>query len=233
MNYPEPHSDSTKKKIKTSSGLIPALLVVTCLSLALSGCSSAEKKEGATTNPDPKKENSEKTGDAGDAKKRGVTLKKDPNCLTGNCENGIGSYMYSNKDKYTGQFKNGLRDGRGIIVYANGDTFEGDYTADKKQGEGKYVFKETGTVFVGNFKDGLRTGPGKIMYVDTAIFEGDFSEDGKSGNGKLTYKGKVRECEVKVWILECQKAEPITETETTDEKTDTEKTEEIKDEDKS
>ncbi|MBL7826068.1 MAG: hypothetical protein JNJ57_05515, partial [Saprospiraceae bacterium] len=34
-------------------------------------------------------------------------------CISGNCQNGTGTYRYSSTSKYTGQFQNGLRHGRG------------------------------------------------------------------------------------------------------------------------
>ncbi len=41
-----------------------------------------------------------------------------------------------NGNIYTGDFKEGKKNGRGMEKYANGDFYEGDYVQDFMQGEG-------------------------------------------------------------------------------------------------
>jgi hypothetical protein len=40
---------------------------------------------------------------------------------------------------YTGQWRNGVREGHGVMKYTNGDVFEGSFEDDQKHGPGKYV----------------------------------------------------------------------------------------------
>ena len=41
--------------------------------------------------------------------------------------NGKGEYIYSNGDKYIGEFKDNVFHGHGCYINANGDTYEGEY----------------------------------------------------------------------------------------------------------
>lgn len=66
----------------------------------------------------------------------------------GNCINGHGTMLYENGDKYTGEWKNGKREGYGIFRFANGDAYAGGWQNDKKEGSGIVTLangtKETG-----------------------------------------------------------------------------------------
>tara|TARA_B110000438_G_scaffold163609_1_gene156609 strand:+ start:194 stop:388 length:195 start_codon:yes stop_codon:yes gene_type:complete len=42
-------------------------------------------------------------------------------CLSGDCVNGKGTYIYSNGDKYVGKFKDDKLEGQGTLTLANGD----------------------------------------------------------------------------------------------------------------
>ena len=57
-------------------------------------------------------------------------------CVSGNCQNGTGSYRYSATSRYTGQFRANLRDGRGKMTLPNGAFYEGQFSRGKMQGEG-------------------------------------------------------------------------------------------------
>ena len=43
---------------------------------------------------------------------------------------------YNNGDKYIGEWKNDLKDGKGIYYYNNGDKYDGEYKTDLKDGKG-------------------------------------------------------------------------------------------------
>ena len=48
-------------------------------------------------------------------------------CTEGNCENGQGTYKYSNGAKYKGQWKNNRLDGQGTLTYLDGRKFVGHW----------------------------------------------------------------------------------------------------------
>lgn len=71
-------------------------------------------------------------------------------CISGDCQNGFGTYLFQDSSRYTGTFKNGAPEGRGTIYYANGERFEG---------------------FV---KEGLLNGRGTIFFPDGRRVSGDW-----------------------------------------------------------
>jgi hypothetical protein len=129
-------------------------------------------------------------------------------CITGNCQNGSGTYRYSATSKYSGQFLNGLREGKGKITFSNGNIYEGLFSRNKMQGEGTmnygngdrytgtwlndqpsgkgvYAFK-TKERYEGDFKNGEFDGYGSMYYPDGASYTGGWKANRKHGNGKLT-----------------------------------------------
>jgi hypothetical protein len=44
---------------------------------------------------------------------------------------GPGIYIWADKSKYEGEFKNGLRSGIGEMKYSNGDIYNGNWSKDK------------------------------------------------------------------------------------------------------
>ena len=55
-------------------------------------------------------------------------------CISGNCENGQGTYTYSG-NKYVGEFKDGKMEGQGTYTHVNGDKLVGEFK------DGKFVSK--------------------------------------------------------------------------------------------
>ncbi len=128
-------------------------------------------------------------------------------CVSGNCQNGTGSYRYSATSRYTGQFRANLRDGRGkmtlpngafyegqfsrgkmqgegTMTYANGDKYTGAWVNDLPNGQGKYYFK-TRERYEGKFVNGEFDGQGTMYYPDGAYYTGAWQKNRKHGAGKL------------------------------------------------
>ena len=60
-------------------------------------------------------------------------------CISGNCENGNGKFVYDWLDKYVGDWKNGLMHGQGAYTFANGDEYIGSFENGLRNGYGVYV----------------------------------------------------------------------------------------------
>jgi hypothetical protein len=65
--------------------------------------------------------------------------KKFEGCQSGNCQNGIGTYIYANGSKYVGDFQNGKANGIGKISYFDGDVYEGEIENGALHGKGMMI----------------------------------------------------------------------------------------------
>lgn len=135
-------------------------------------------------------------------------------CISGNCQNGLGTFRYADGSKYAGRFTGGVRDGHGKLVfqdgrvydgqfvrgkiqgegtmaYPNGDKYTGQWAGDKPNGAGKYTFK-TRERYEGNFVNGEFEGQGTMYYPDGAYYTGGWKQSRKHGTGKMvTPNGKI------------------------------------------
>ena len=60
-------------------------------------------------------------------------------CISGNCENGFGEYLYPSGDSYVGYWNNGVRYGGGTYNYIDGSRFVGSYANNMRHGKGTYT----------------------------------------------------------------------------------------------
>ncbi len=172
--------------------------------LVFSGCATTDST--GQTGAGQAKTDATRTDAA--ARSRSLTGGADNACIQGDCDNGEGTYLYANGDKYTGHFKNQKRDGAGLFEYVNGDRFTGNFSSDQKQGHGEYRFKN-GDIFSGEFKDSRREGSGSYKFADGPIFEGEFTNDGADGKGSLKTTGQAeRSCVIKVRSVYCDQEAP-------------------------
>jgi hypothetical protein len=114
-------------------------------------------------------------------------------CISGNCQNGTGTYRYSGNSKYTGQFLNGLRHGKGKMTYQDGNVYEGPFVQGKKQGEnGSMTFAANGDKYVGQWKSDQPNGKGKYYFASDERYEGDFVNGTFEGKGTMYYPDGAR-----------------------------------------
>ena len=74
-------------------------------------------------------------------------------CVEGDCLNGQGTRIYSNGDKYVGQWKEGSRHGQGTFFFSNGSKYVGQWKDNGANGKGTFFFG-TGRKLIGQWKDG-------------------------------------------------------------------------------
>lgn len=91
-------------------------------------------------------------------------------CVSGNCENGYGSYRYAHGE-YVGYWSGGMRHGSGDFYWENGDHYLGQWKSDEMWGRG---FFETaaGEKFRGSWRNGKREGKGTLWKPDGTVIEG-------------------------------------------------------------
>ena len=62
------------------------------------------------------------------------------NCTSGDCRDGIGTYVWNNGETYTGDFNAGQMHGTGTYTWINGDKYKGDWRNGKQNGYGTYTW---------------------------------------------------------------------------------------------
>ncbi len=94
-------------------------------------------------------------------------------CTSGDCKNGIGTYVLSNGDTYTGNFKDGDRDGKGTYTWLAGDVYVGEFSANEQTGYGVLNFSD-GKKCVGQFDNGVFEGEGLFTLAKGCYSKGIF-----------------------------------------------------------
>ncbi len=114
-------------------------------------------------------------------------------CVSGNCDNGYGTWIYKSGAKYIGNFKNKQFNGEGTYYFANGDVYKGHFKNDKFSGYGIYTNKKTGDVYKGFWKNDKRNGEGTIVFGPNSKwagekYQGNWRNDMRDGWGTYYYK---------------------------------------------
>lgn len=93
---------------------------------------------------------------------------------------------YPNRDKFSGNFVNGVKDGQGRYDFYSGDFYEGDWKNNKQDGIGKTVYRkgdfELGS-YCGKYANGVREGDGVFKFSNGDIYSGQWKNNLKHGKG--------------------------------------------------
>lgn len=92
-------------------------------------------------------------------------------CSTGDCDNGIGRFIFPNSDKYVGEFKNGQLNGNGHYISKNGNEYRGQFKDNMRHGYGTYRWAN-GDLYIGEYKNNEREGEGTYFGTDGTVNEG-------------------------------------------------------------
>lgn len=95
-------------------------------------------------------------------------------CVSGNCTNGYGTYIWPNGDRFVGEFKNGQTTrGKGENILSNGDKYIGEYLNTFREGNGTYIYVN-GDKYIGEFKKGEFHGQGTFIKANGEKISGEF-----------------------------------------------------------
>jgi hypothetical protein len=107
-------------------------------------------------------------------------------CVSGDCVNGKGTYIFDNGEKYIGDIKNGQREGKGTYYFGSGEWYSGDWSKNQRNGQGINYFPD-GEKYEGNWKNDLRHGYGTHTYLDGKTKTGMWELGRFVGSGNNNY----------------------------------------------
>ncbi len=104
-------------------------------------------------------------------------------CLSGDCEDGTGVFVFPTKDRYEGEFAEGDKHGEGTEYYPDGRVkYRGSFEDDLRAGMGAYAYRN-GDKYVGQFAQNLPNGKGTYYFHDGDRFVGYFRNGKRHGYG--------------------------------------------------
>ena len=108
-------------------------------------------------------------------------------CVSGNCANGYGTYIFKDGKAYTGTFSNNRFDGQGTFTFTSGTTYSGEFRGGKFHGQGTKIVVGKGK-YVGDFKNGKYNGLGTFYFADGRIKSGKWKDNNFSGTAQANLK---------------------------------------------
>ncbi|MBX7108953.1 MAG: hypothetical protein K1X61_09930 [Chitinophagales bacterium] len=126
-------------------------------------------------------------------------------CISGNCVDGLGTYVFSDGAEYTGQWVGGQRTGIGSYDWADGAFYYGYFLNGKLEGNGIYLGNDQAkTTYVGVFHDGKFSesrdfgtsgcligncyeGVGVYLWTNDDIYIGEWHSGNRSGYGRFDW----------------------------------------------
>lgn len=121
----------------------------------------------------------------------GATIKKDKNGKEIPITKGVWLYEYNPEFGYSGEYKNGKRDGKGVFKTKNGHLIDGMWKQDTLHGVGKYINPDK-TIFEGKWEKGKKDGKFYIIKPDSTIYEAYYKNDVMKKDGFLVNKERKR-----------------------------------------
>ncbi|CAJ1941901.1 unnamed protein product [Cylindrotheca closterium] len=115
-----------------------------------------------------------------------------------NMRNGIGKYYLPDTSVYEGMWSNGLMNGRGVLTWADNSCYDGEWKDGIRTGQG--ILKTSdGFYYDGMWVNNSMEGRGFAVYPCGQKYEGLFSKGRREGRGTLTltngvvYEGRFRD----------------------------------------
>jgi hypothetical protein len=92
-----------------------------------------------------------------------------------------GTQIFSNGNKYVGEYSGGKIEGQGHYIWNNGDSYVGQFKDGLPHGRGEEIFD--GRRYVGEFRGGAWNGQGLYLWDDGQKYVGEFKDNEFNGQG--------------------------------------------------
>ncbi|MEZ4908374.1 MAG: caspase family protein [Saprospiraceae bacterium] len=107
-------------------------------------------------------------------------------CISGNCTNGKGTFIFPSGGKYSGNFINGMLNGNGVFYYTNGNIYTGEWKNNIREGKGK-LDMPTGDEYYGDFRANKFWGTGTYRFSNKEEYSGEWYNDKAIGKGTYSF----------------------------------------------
>jgi hypothetical protein len=127
-------------------------------------------------------------------------------CLSGDCQDGLGTYIWDSGDEFTGQWTGGVRTRIGVYDWKDGSYYYGYFQDGKLEGKGVYLGNDDAkTTLIGYFHDGTlstkenfvatgcilgdcQDGIGVYLWDTDDVFLGKWTNGNRTGYGRYDWK---------------------------------------------
>lgn len=87
-------------------------------------------------------------------------------CISGDCEDGTGVFVYPTRERYAGEFEEGDKHGEGTEYYADGKLkYKGNFRDNLRSDYGVYYYRN-GDKYAGWFQNNVPNGKGTYYFAD-------------------------------------------------------------------
>ncbi|UHG90894.1 hypothetical protein [Spirosoma oryzicola] len=113
-------------------------------------------------------------------------------CVSGDCEDGKGTFVYPTRERYAGEFEEGDKHGEGVEYYADGKVkYKGNFRDNLRSDYGVY-FYPNGDKYAGWFQKNVPHGKGTYYFADGGRLVATF-KNGQPGPDRVLYSGSKAE----------------------------------------
>ena len=121
---------------------------------------------------------------------------------------GRGLYVWSDGQRYAGNWRDDLPDGEGELTGAKGETYAGEFRIGKRVGKGRMVYADK-TEYSGQWQDDKPNGEGTFRFLNGDVYQGQFVAGQQSGKGVLTHANGDRH--TGLWLNALREGKGVTE----------------------
>ncbi|GAB2586062.1 M48 family metalloprotease [Spirosoma areae] len=87
-------------------------------------------------------------------------------CMSGDCQDGTGAFVYPTRERYVGEFEEGDKHGEGTEYYADGKVkYKGNFRDNLRSDYGVYFYRN-GDKYAGWFQNNVPNGKGTYYFAD-------------------------------------------------------------------